>query len=393
MNHVYSRHFSKFTKKFSLLGEKDKGKQLFLSFSSGIDSVVLAHLLIKCGYSERLKLIHFNHLNRKDNIYDTQFAQKFAKEYRLDLEVIKLHGITGNFESEARKKRYDYLKRVAKNNLILLGHHIDDSFEWHLMQKFKSSNLNASIGIPVKNKNIIRPLMCLTKEQIRKYAKLNNLSYINDPTNLEDYHERNFIRLNIVPLIKKKYPNYLKHYINQASALAIDTKTYLLKQRSFKMKSTKSFCEIYSFDHEGGFDSIDKKVHEAVKKLSLLGRGSVAGQIEKIKHALKSNKLGPLFLSGDLKAHIQYNHIYISPYVPSKVKIESGQYSYGQFISRICRLDSFFNLHLKVQNRRFPISKREVSYESDMQGRISAITLLRHWSKPGNRNKTLIIDC
>ena len=76
-----------------------------------------------------------------------------------------------NFELKARLERYKIFSKY-QDSLIVLGHHIDDSFEWSLMQKMKSSRLESTIGIPLYNKNYIRPLMCVTKKQIRRYAKI-----------------------------------------------------------------------------------------------------------------------------------------------------------------------------------------------------------------------------
>lgn len=387
----FQKHFKSFLDKNFQFDQK---MDIYVSFSGGIDSVVLVDLLCSVGYSNSLTLIHFNHLNRKTNINDELFLKDFATKRALKHRIIKLKGLnSSNFENESRQRRYGELKNLAKGRPILMGHHIDDSFEWSLMQQFKSSSLKSSIGIPIVNANILRPLMCMTKSQINYYAKLKDLSFSSDPTNKDISYERNYVRNILIPKIKSKYPAYLKNYVSRASKLALSFNLNHLPQRDFHCIQRQNFSEIYSFDHDGEYDVIDEIINREVQRLSSKKRGSTRDQIQKIKNALKNNKLGPLTLVDGIKVFISYNHLYISKFDPIKKQTsDSYQISRDEFIKILLEQKTFFTSFCRVQNYKFNTIKRPYPFDSNAVGRISAIDLVRQWGKPQNINKVLNLD-
>ncbi len=384
----FQNHFQNFIEKHSLL---NNGKNIVVSFSGGIDSVVLVDLLISCGYSKNLLIIHYNHLNRRGNAKDEEFVRSFCKERDLDFQIIRLEGLPqSNFESTARDRRYKSLKSIAKGYPLLFGHHIDDSFEWSLMQQFKSSSLRNSIGIPLVNENIVRPLMCFSKIQILYYAKLRDLEFSQDPTNASLNYERNYVRNIIVPAIKKKYPSYLKNYVSRANQLALKFNLSSLKQKEFTCFEGTDYSELYSFDHTGEYDRLDELINTQVKRLSSKKRGSTRLQIEKVKKALKNNSLGPLSLVDGIKVYVSYNHLYISKRMPwssssknySKVGIED-------FICLLLDRKTFFCNFCKVKNYKLNTINRSYPFDVNTKGKIAPLDLLRQWNKPQNKNKLL----
>jgi len=382
------QHFKSFIDQYELL---DSSKDIVISFSGGVDSVVLVDLLCSVGYSKRLKLIHFNHLNRDSNIEDEKFVKSFCAKRSLNFKIIKLKGIgQTDFENRARLLRYEHLYKEAGVSLILLGHHIDDSFEWHLMQLFKSSSIKNSIGIPLVNNQIARPLMCLTKKQIINYARSKKLQFMQDPTNALVGHERNYVRNIIIPKIAEKYPSYLKNYVARAKKIAVKNDLALLTQKQFVLKKMKNFCEIYSFDLSGELDNLDELILDAVFSLSSKNRGSLREQIKKVKIALKNNKLGPLSLVDGIKVYLSFNHLYISKDAPACAKSNMKlKLSLTQYKKYLADQNTFFTFFPKVLNYRFSTIKRAYPFDIKLAGRIPAIDLLRQWSKPQNRNKLL----
>ena len=382
------QHFKSFIDQYQLL---DSSKDILISFSGGVDSVVLVDLLCSSGYSKRLELIHFNHLNRDSNIQDEKFVEDFCKNRALQFKIIKLKGIgQANFENRARLLRYEHLYKEAKDKHILLGHHIDDSFEWYLMQLFKSSSIRNSIGVPLVKNQIVRPLMCLTKKQIIQYARSKKLKFIYDPTNALVGHERNYVRNIIIPKIAQRYPSYLKNYVARAKKLAVENDVAFLKQKKFVLKKSKKFCEIYSFDLKGELDNLDELITSAVSTLSSKNRGSLRAQIKNIKIALKNNKLGPLTLVDGIKVYISFNHLYISKEAPTGGSSNKNlKLSLDQYKQYLTEQNTFFTLFPKVLNYRFSTIKRSYPFDTELKGRISAIDLLRQWSKAQNQNKVL----
>ena len=219
-------HVKRFIETHSIF---DTQEDLYVACSGGMDSMVLLHVLIQLksfGYSNEVKCIHINHGTRKSQINDEKLVKKFCHEHGIELDLYHLTSLTGegNFEERARIARYKCFKKSLessdKNSKLLLAHHIDDSFEWTLLQNLRSSQLKSSLGIPVINGNKRRPLMCVTRKQIERYARYYNIPYINDPTNTDVKYERNFLRHQITTLFKKRHPQFLKHYVHRHNELA-----------------------------------------------------------------------------------------------------------------------------------------------------------------------------
>ena len=147
------------------------------------------------------------------------FAHGLSKQI---LHAKDLESKIGNFEGRARKERRALLLNdLLPGESLWLGHHIDDSYEWSIMQRYRSGQPKSSLGIPVRNGKIIRPFLCVTKEQLLHLSRFENIVFRNDPTNKETKYDRNFVRESLAPLIKKRFPKYLKHYVNHANHMAV----------------------------------------------------------------------------------------------------------------------------------------------------------------------------
>ncbi len=302
LNH-YVYDFNKHVLDFCLeSGLKIQERPLLISLSGGVDSVALTEVLFQLYKAGELKYkprcLHFNHGTRKQCIAEEEFVRSFTAKRSLELKVIHLNfDSTRNFENTARKLRYKYLKDSAKENeLIVLGHHIDDSFEWHLMQKLKSSQLTSSLGIPLVNGRIRRPFMCVTKEQIYKYAKASKLKWFEDQSNDSLKFERNYIRKHIINL-KEKYPKYLKHYVHQANELA---QTLSLNVKKKNENQITIIERNWGFVIKGDLCGLgqSKNFLKALYQLSNKNRGKVKAQLLKLDKAILNNKTGPISFSG-----------------------------------------------------------------------------------------------
>jgi tRNA(Ile)-lysidine synthase len=124
----------------------------------------------------------------------------------LVIENIFLKGVNSNIESNFRKMRYSKLEEIRKEikaDFILTAHHADDQVETILMKIMNSSGLDGLQGLRKLKQNIIRPMYNISKSEISDYASLNNVKYIDDPTNSDNTFTRNFLRMNVIPELKK----------------------------------------------------------------------------------------------------------------------------------------------------------------------------------------------
>ena len=179
-----------------------------LAVSGGIDSMVLLKFFQKNNESYKFSVAHVNHNYHSDAKKMEYLVQDQCAKMNNDLVVenIFLKGVNSNIESNFRKMRYIKLEEIRKEikaDFILTAHHADDQVETILMKIMNSSGLDGLQGLRKLNQNIIRPMYNISKSEIRDYASLNNVKYIDDPTNSDNAFTRNFLRMNVIPELKK----------------------------------------------------------------------------------------------------------------------------------------------------------------------------------------------
>ena len=198
-----------------------------IALSGGVDSMVLLDLLSKTKRSsDAIKAIHINH-----NLHDSSkewvdFVKEACKEYKLPLIIKSINPKQEGFglEAEARDQRYKKFKEVILDNECLLtAHHLDDQIETILFRIFRGTGLDGLRSIRKKTKFgkgfLCRPLINVPREAIEQYAKLNNIKWIEDPSNKNIDFDRNYLRNNIIPSIKKRWPK-AQTTITRLSSLA-----------------------------------------------------------------------------------------------------------------------------------------------------------------------------
>ncbi len=216
------------------------GDKILVAFSGGADSVFLLNFLVKfqSKYNIELAAFHLNHLLRNESLLDQNFSKKFCTQ--LNVPFFTINKKVGLFakknkisvEEAGRIYRYKYFNIIAKKhsfNKIATAHNLDDNTETVLLNLIKGKGLRALAGIPIKQDNVIRPVMCLTKSEIKKYLKLNDLSYAEDLTNQNEMYERNYLRLKIIREIVERLNRNLNNTVFQTSKILEDYLKFFYK--------------------------------------------------------------------------------------------------------------------------------------------------------------------
>jgi len=205
-----------------------------IAFSGGMDSVCLLNLF--SSLENPLIIVHFNHGIRKNADRDEQFARMWAEKLGYDfvsekadvVEFAKENHLS--LEEAARKRRYDFLYRVARDYrafYIAVGHHADDQIETIFMHLMRGSGLSGLAGmkeiavIPEFDSEvkILRPLLSFWRYEIEEYCSKNNLDYVVDETNFSNLYERNRIRHEILPFLNERYNGLNQRLLNMANVL------------------------------------------------------------------------------------------------------------------------------------------------------------------------------
>lgn len=389
-------------------------QDLLVAVSGGIDSMVLLHAIVglrKYGYSNKLRAVHVNHNTRQGQIDEARLVEQFCQSLGVEFIGRKIHEKLeqSNFESEARKARYKIFYDIQRTGeLILMAHHIDDSFEWTLLQSLRSSSIKGLVGIPLRSNKVIRPFMCVTRNQILKYQKLLDIPFLQDPTNEHLKFERNFLRHQVVSAFKERYPNYLKHYVYRQNEVARRLGLHLVKASASSLISVKADDSvlIYSRDWNESFDGLEQILEAQLSKLNPNSRGTNALQFKKVKQALNNNKVGPLSLNNGLKIYMDKNMVLMTKKSAPKLSVvDLGKISFNEFESviegyirqpRYSMSFPFYTLidHPSLDTRRFDTSFNKEAVQEFKRLNTKyypALRLLREWSKKRNRFKRMSI--
>lgn len=167
-----------------------------MAVSGGIDSVVLLDMLVARGM-HKLTVAHFDHGIRPDSQEDARFVEALAKKYNLPFVSKREELGAGASEDLARTRRYAFLNEEAKKRdaIIVTAHHSDDVIETIAINLVRGTGWR---GVAVLgNQSTIRPLLHITKADIRRYALDRRLEWAEDSTNMTGDYLRNRLRRKI----------------------------------------------------------------------------------------------------------------------------------------------------------------------------------------------------
>jgi tRNA(Ile)-lysidine synthase len=188
----------------------------WIAFSGGLDSHVLLHLL--AGLRDELPLtlraVYVNHSLSPHAESWGAHCKKVCADLQVDFiqQTVDAKSSTGESPEEiARERRYEiFTKLLNEKDLLFTAHHQDDQAETVLLQLFRGAGPKGLSAMPLMKKLgdgfQVRPLLNLTREDLRNYAEENQLRWIEDESNTNKIFSRNFIRHEIMPILKKRWP-------------------------------------------------------------------------------------------------------------------------------------------------------------------------------------------
>ncbi len=194
----------------------ETGDSVLVALSGGPDSVALLHILSRLRRSMKLSLraVYINHgLRPEAAAREERFCARLCKKLKVELDIVRedVPVLAGrarkSTEETARDLRYRLFDRLAGEHQcdrIALGHHADDNVETILFRIIRGTGKRGLGGIPIRRDKIIRPLLYVTKQEILAYLKKEKLRYCIDLSNCSFDYTRNYIRNELLPLIRKE---------------------------------------------------------------------------------------------------------------------------------------------------------------------------------------------
>lgn len=231
-----------FIKRHQLIEEHDR---VLVGVSGGPDSLALLHFLNqnkeRFGYS--IYCAHVDHMFRGLESYkDMKYVESLCQQWNIPFFGTRINvpeemaRRPGSPESIARELRYEFFASIMKKenfNVLALGHHGDDQIETILMRLTRGTTVGAAAGIRVKRPFssgiLIRPFLCVTRDEIIAYCKQHSLEPVYDATNEMDIYTRNRFRKTILPFLKAENPQVHIHFQRYSEHLA-DDEDYLHEQ-------------------------------------------------------------------------------------------------------------------------------------------------------------------
>lgn len=172
--------------------------QFVVSLSGGLDSVALL-VLLKSAIGEKLSAFYFHHGENENLDYRNQalvFNQNLCRQLDVDFYSAKNSDFVKS-EAGLREKRYQALldfKQEHSFDVIALGHHRDDLLETRLLRLIRGTGGQGLVAMKEWSMPYFRPLLEISKKQLREYLAFKGVEYIEDPSNQITDPLRNWLR-------------------------------------------------------------------------------------------------------------------------------------------------------------------------------------------------------
>ena len=319
----------------------EKGDRILLGLSGGADSVCLFYLLLELreelGFM--LRAAHIHHGIRteadEDAAYVKALCEKehvFCYTYREDVPAFAKKQRLGEEEAGRLLRYRDFEKSLeawqkeeaeTENaaNLsaykIAAAHHLNDQAETVLFQLFRGCGLSGLRGILPRRDRIIRPLLCLLKEEIELYLQMNGIAWREDETNVSEEYSRNKIRSRILPYAEEEICFGAAAHIGKTAEIVREAEEYIKKQ-------TETAYRGMAVEQAGGimFDIASLRREDVFlqKQLLLYGFSRIlearkdigAMHIEDILQLAGKQGNGELFLPDHVRVRKVYESLFLS---------------------------------------------------------------------------------
>ena len=198
---------------------KFRSKKILLAHSGGLDSCVLADILLDLKVDFSIAHCNFQ-LRGIESENDSNFVSSWSQRNKIPFfyskfstkEYCEINNI--NIQLATRELRYQWffeLQSIYDFDFVFTAHHLNDQFETFLINSTRGSGLKGLLGI-LNTKKVYRPLLNISKKEIVDYAKRKNLSWRDDQSNFENYYLRNKFRNKVLPEIEMMIPEYLNKF-------------------------------------------------------------------------------------------------------------------------------------------------------------------------------------
>jgi tRNA(Ile)-lysidine synthase len=190
------------------------GGRYILAFSGGLDSTVLLHLLVHARLSAPLKAVHVHHGLQAAADDWVVHCRRVCRQLAVPLAVRRVaprRGPRRSLEAEGRTVRYAALRAMMRpGDVLLTAHQLEDQAETLLLQLLRGAGPRGLAAMPAVGEFPpglhARPLLACARAELEAYARRHRLDWVEDPSNQDHAHARNFLRHDILPRLRARWP-------------------------------------------------------------------------------------------------------------------------------------------------------------------------------------------
>jgi tRNA(Ile)-lysidine synthase len=188
---------------------------LCVAFSGGVDSTALLAALARLHKPAlRLRALHVDHQLRPDSQLWSAHCRRTARALGVRIQVCRI-GVPrargGSLEAAARRARYAALAAALRGGEVLLtAHHEDDQLETVLLQLLRGAGVAGLAAMPAvapfAGTVLVRPLLSVAHQELLDWVSSQGLSWVEDDSNAQEQLDRNYLRHNVLPRLRARWP-------------------------------------------------------------------------------------------------------------------------------------------------------------------------------------------
>lgn len=209
---------------------------LVVSLSGGGDSACLLTALAQAGHGDGharrvcglpLRALHVDHGLQPMSEAFREASAALCRGFDIPFGVLRaaVCGDGVSIEAAAREARYAALAReLERGECLLTAHHAEDQAETLLLQLLRGAGLKGLCAMPACRPFAVgwhlRPLLGVTRAQLRAFGALHGVAFLEDPMNQDQRFDRSFLRSELWPRIEMRWPGAARSLSRSARHLA-----------------------------------------------------------------------------------------------------------------------------------------------------------------------------